>query len=80
MGSSRFEEKRNAKRDIPVRNRIPQILTDKCSTVFNPGPVLPRPVFGPVSVYSGKKRKRTAGATAYTGRGSMLASCEAVTP
>jgi hypothetical protein len=40
-GPSRFEEKRDEKRDIPVKNGIPQIRTDKCSTVF-----------GPVSVYS----------------------------
>jgi hypothetical protein len=40
-GPSRIEEKRNEKRDIPVKNGIPQIRTDKCSTVF-----------GPVSVYS----------------------------
>jgi hypothetical protein len=40
-GPSRIEEKRNEKRDIPVKNGIPQIRTDKWSTVF-----------GPVSVYS----------------------------
>jgi hypothetical protein len=40
-GPSRFEEKRDEKRDIPVKNGIPQIRTDKCSTVF-----------GPVSVYA----------------------------
>jgi hypothetical protein len=40
-GPSRIEEKRDEKRDIPVKNGIQQIRTDKCSTVF-----------GPVSVYS----------------------------
>jgi hypothetical protein len=39
------------KRDIPVKNRIPQIWTDKHSTIFGPAPISPHPVFGPVSVY-----------------------------
>jgi hypothetical protein len=49
-GPSRIEEKRNEKRDIPVKNGIPQIRTDKCSTVFDPAPGSLRPV----SVYPGK--------------------------
>ena len=54
---SRFYEKR----DIPVKNG-PQIRTDKRSTVFDPAPVLIRPVFGPVSVYpvkneNGRKKR-----------------------
>jgi hypothetical protein len=52
--SSRIEEKRNEKQDIPVKNGIPQIRTDKCSTVFYPAPGLLRPVFSPVSVYPRK--------------------------
>jgi hypothetical protein len=35
----------------PIKNEIPQIQMDKCSTVFDPAPVLIRPVFRPVSVY-----------------------------
>jgi hypothetical protein len=53
-GPSRIEEKRNEKRDIPVKNGIPQIRTDKCSTVFDPAPGSLCPIFGPVSVYPGK--------------------------
>jgi hypothetical protein len=53
-GPSRNEEKRNEKRDIPVKNGIPQMRTDKCSTVFDPTPGSLRPVFGLVSVYPGK--------------------------
>jgi hypothetical protein len=44
---------------IPDENGIPQIRTDKRSTVFGPAPGSVRPVFGPVSVYPAKKRKRT---------------------
>jgi hypothetical protein len=54
MGLSRIQEKRDAKRDIPVKNGIPQIRTDKRCTVFGPGPGSLCPVFGPVSVYPGK--------------------------
>ena len=48
---SRFYEKWDRKRDIPVKNGIPQIRTDKRSTVFDPAPVLIRPIFDPVSIY-----------------------------
>jgi hypothetical protein len=51
---SRFYEKRYEKQDIPVKNGIPQIRTDKHSTVFDPALVSLCPVFDPVSVYPGK--------------------------
>jgi hypothetical protein len=47
---------------IPIKNRIPQIRTDKRCTIFGPIPNSLRPVFGPVSVYPGKNengRKNT---------------------
>ena len=59
---SRIYGKRDAKRDIPVKNGIPQIWTDKSFTVFDPAPVSIHPVFGPVSVYPVKnenERKNT---------------------
>jgi hypothetical protein len=43
-GPSRIEEKRNEKRDIPVKNGIPQIRMKKCSTIFDPAPGSLRPV------------------------------------
>jgi hypothetical protein len=36
---SRIDEKRDEKRDIPVKNGISQIRTDKRSIVFSPAPV-----------------------------------------
>ena len=54
----------NEKRDILVKNGIPQIRTDKHSTVFGPALVLHCPVFGPVSVYP--EKTKTDGKIRYT--------------
>ena len=65
---SRFYEKRDRKRDIPVKNGIPQIRMDKLSTVFDPAPALIRPVFGPVSVYPVKNENERENTVLWTKR------------
>jgi hypothetical protein len=49
-----------------MKNGIPQIRTEKCSTIFDPAPGSPRPVFGPVSVYPRKNEN---------GREKMVYGC-----
>jgi hypothetical protein len=70
-GPSRFEEKRDEKRDIPVKNGIPQIRTDKCSTVFGPVSVyvvpfsVPFPFIPEKTKTVGKKRYTVADETGF---------------
>ena len=59
------------KRDIPVKNGIPQIRTEKRSTVFDLAPVLTRPVSGPVSVYPKKNENRQENTAYGSGRNEI---------
>jgi hypothetical protein len=70
-GPSHFEEKRDEKWDIPVKNGIPQIRTDKCSTVFGPVSVyavpfsVPFPFIPEKTEMVGKKRYTVADKTGF---------------